>query len=294
MAARKPLQLCFDRPVPDHLAAKAALLAVQENRHNEPPALVGRPGAGFAPKSIAAFTGKRWENGRVLQCRFLDGTKKQRSQTQKYAEVWSQFANVAFQFGTAANAEVRISFVADPGSWSALGTDCMALEAFPKNEATLNLGWLRDATREEEWQRVVLHEFGHVLSAIHEHSNPKGGIKWNTAAVYRAFGGPPNNWSKPVIDVNILQKYSLDQLNATDFDPQSIMLYEFPPTLIVGFKGTHGNTQLSAGDKSFIAGFYPKAKTGTAPAGAKGLRAAAAAQPLQAPHPSVTASTLHK
>jgi len=290
MAARKPpLQLCYDRPVPEHLAAKAALLAVQENRHNEPPALVGRPGAGFAPKSIAAFTGKRWENGRVLQCRFLDGTKRQKAQTQKYAEVWSQFANVTFQFGTAADAEVRISFVADPGSWSALGTDCLAAEAFPTNEATLNLGWLRDATRESEWQRVVLHEFGHVLSAIHEHSNPKGGIKWNVDAVYKAFSGPPNRWPKPMIDVNILQKYSLDQLNATEFDPNSIMLYDFPAALIVGGKATHTNTQLSTGDKTFIAGFYPKA-----PARGTALRPAAPAQPLQAPHPSVTASTLHR
>jgi hypothetical protein len=48
-------------------------------------------------------------------------------------------------------------------------------------------------------------------------------------------------------------------LNATEFDMDSIMLYSFPPELLKGGKGTPENTDLSAGDKKFIAKMYPKA-----------------------------------
>ena len=123
----------------------------------------------------------------------------------------------------------------------------------------MNFGWLRDDTELEEYRRVVLHEFGHALAAIHEHQNPKGGIRWNEKAVYAYFSGPPNNWSKEEIDFNILQKYKLDQLNATEFDIKSIMLYAFPPEFIRGGKGTPNNTDLSAGDKKFIARMYSRA-----------------------------------
>jgi hypothetical protein len=108
----------------------------------------------------------------------------------------------------------------------------------------------------------VVHEFGHALGAIHEHQNPKSGIKWNLPAVYKYFSGPPNNWSKKEIDYNIVQKYSLDQLNGTSFDIKSIMLYAFPPELVLNGKGTPENTDLSATDKKFIGKIYPLKKAG--------------------------------
>src|SRR6185295_18692300 len=130
-------------------------------------------------------------------------------------------------------ADIRISFNADPGSWSAVGTDCLVADFFKPAEPTMNFGWLRDDTDDEEWRRVVVHEFGHAIGAIHEHQNPRGGIKWNLPAVYAYFSGPPNNWTKEEIDFNVVQKYSINQLNATSFDRSSIMLYSFPPQLTV-------------------------------------------------------------
>src|SRR5262249_13150903 len=144
------------------------------------------------------------------------------------------------------------------GSWSAVGTDCLVAEEFPKDHPTMNFGWLEDDTDDVEYRRVVTHEFGHAIGAIHEHQNPKGGIKWNLPAVYAYFSGPPNNSPKDDIDFNVVQKYYLNQLNATKFDPKSIMLYAFPAALIQGGKGTKENTQLSTGDKRFIGKMYPK------------------------------------
>jgi hypothetical protein len=280
------LRICVDRVVPTEASMDAAVLAMGENSANEPPPLIMRPGAPVHPLEMALATPKKWANGRKLKVRFLDGTAKQKQLTQKYAEVWEQYANIDFDFSGAANAEIRISF-RKAGSWSALGTDCLLTQAFPKSDPTMNFGWLKDDTPEKEWRRVVLHEFGHALSAIHEHQNPKSGIKWNLPEVYRVFSGPPNNWTKSQIDFNIVQKYSIDQLNATDFDPKSIMLYAFPAALIASGKATANNTDLSANDTKFIAAMYPKG----APAAALGTLEIAA--PQAAPRPPVFFSTDH-
>lgn len=267
-------RICFDRPIPSRHKLEAARLATDETRMNEPPPLVLPPGASFHPLKMAIFTGKRWDNGRKIGVRFLDGSAKQRTLTQKYATAWSKFANVVFDFNAGSKAEIRVSFAADPGSWSAVGTDCLVRAAFPLTEATMNFGWLRDGTDPAEWRRVVTHEFGHALGAIHEHQNPSGGIKWNLPAVYRTFSGPPNNWTREEIDFNIVQKYSINQLNATKFDIKSIMLYSFPANLIIGGRSTPNNTDLSSGDKKFIGQIYPT------PSGAKlSLKKAAATAP---------------
>jgi hypothetical protein len=215
------------------------------------------PGVSRHPAKIAILTGKRWRNGQKLGVRFLDGSRKQRAAVMRYAVEWSRYANIRFDFAAGKGAEIRVSFEADADSWSGIGTECLVASDFPKNEPTVNFGWLRDDTDSIECRRVVLHEFGHVLGAIHEHQRPHG-IRWRREAVYRYFSGPPNNWSKDDIDFNVIQKYSTRQRNGTKFDRKSIMLYEFPAELIVGGKATHENDKLSTGDKRFIRRFYPK------------------------------------
>jgi hypothetical protein len=257
MVKRPNLHLCIDRVIPADLKIEAANRAVEEASRNDPGPLLLKPGVTLHPFKLALFTGKMWQNGRTLGVRFLDGSALQRSQVEKYAASWSKYANIEFDF-SAAQAEIRVSFAADPGSWSAVGTDCLVATAFKKGDPTVNFGWLRDDTDETEWRRVVTHEFGHALGAIHEHQSPKGGIQWNLPAVYAYFSGPPNNWTKAEIDYNIVQKYSVTQLNATRFDIKSIMLYSFPPQLIVGGAGTPNNTRLSPTDKRWIARQYPR------------------------------------
>ena len=98
----------------------------------------------------------------------------------------------------------------------------------------MNLGWLTSETREDEYHRVVLHEFGHALGCIHEHQHPQGGIPWDKAAVYRFYSGPPNNWNQEQVDRNIFQRYDKSQTQYSKFDPKSIMLYAIPNTLTTG------------------------------------------------------------
>lgn len=259
---RQPIRMCVDRIVAADRKIAAARAAVEENPRNAPDVRALRaflpPGASIHPQKIAIITGKRWQRGRSLRVAFLDGSEAQREKAQQYATQWCDFANVKLDFGGGGDAEIRISFEADPGSWSAVGTDCLSRPDFPLDQPTMNFGWLREDTEEEEWRRVVLHEFGHALGAIHEHQNPKGSaIQWKREAVYAYFSGPPNNWSRAEIDANVIEKYTMAQLNASRFDPRSIMLYEFPGELVVGGKATGRNTRLSANDKKFIGEWYP-------------------------------------
>lgn len=257
--------MCVDRVVPAEHKIETARRAIAINPANDPSYFLRkhrRAGATFHPYKIALEAGKLWRPGQTLRIRFLDGSSVQRERTEAHASKWLAHANLKFDFKGGAGAEIRVSFTFDPGSsWSSVGTDALSPHN-TKSEPTMNFGWLDDDTSDLEYARVVIHEFGHALGCIHEHENPKGGIVWNKPAVYKAFSGPPNHWTKEEIDFNVLDRYSEDQINGTKFDPKSIMLYAFAPSLILAPKalaktGTRENSRLSAGDKRYIKKMYP-------------------------------------
>lgn len=121
----------------------------------------------------------------------------------------------------------------------------------------MNLGWIDDNQSDEDISQVILHEFGHALGAVHEHESPYAKIPWDKVQVYKDLGGPPNNWDKATIDANMFTLYTLDDTPATDFDPESIMLYYFPPSWTITKQGTSFNTILSKLDKAYSKFCYP-------------------------------------
>ncbi len=202
----------------------------------------------------AALRNKLWEpTGRTLRVRFLDGDAGVQQKVIRFAQEWSQFANIHFDFGDHANAEIRISF-RQLGSWSFIGTDALGVAA---NEPTMNFGWLTPATPNDEVQRVVLHEFGHALGLIHEHQNPAATIPWNRAAVYDYYAGPPNYWTRAQVEANLFQTYDAESTQHSAFDVQSIMLYPIPPEFAQGGFSVGWNGILSPLDKAYIATWYP-------------------------------------
>lgn len=118
-------------------------------------------------------------------------------------------------------ADIRIDFDPEGGAWSLLGTDSLSEK---KEEPTMNFGWFDVPT--------TLHEFCHALGMVHEHSNPNGKpINWAVCHVTK-YMNSTQGWDAETIKENVIEKYKVDQINGSEFDPQSIMLYFFPGTIV--------------------------------------------------------------
>lgn len=219
-----------------------------------PPTELRRPHVGRmldlqVGKSRAAFQiAKLWPNGSTIRIRFVGGSSQQRATVRQFAQQWTEYANLVFDFGEAANAQVRIAFN-DDGAWSYIGTDALGI---PANQPTMNFGWLDEG--------VVLHEFGHMIGMIHEHQNPLDNpIQWNKPVVNAALSGPPNFWDQATIEHNMYAKYEVSQINGSELDPQSVMLYSFPASWTANGFHTEPNEALSEVDKAFAKRVYPRA-----------------------------------
>jgi len=191
--------------------------------------------------------GKFWPTGYVFKIGFVGPTTVELiSQTKKYAQDWTNYANVEFTYPASGPYDIRISFYPSSGAWSYVGTDCKSIA---QSKATMNLGWMgRD---------VVQHEFGHALGLYHEHQNPEGGICWNEAQVIRDLSGPPNNWSTSTIRSNVLNKFSPAAVITTAFDRSSVMCYPIPSSWTCNNVAIPGGKQISTFDADFIAIRYP-------------------------------------
>ena len=193
---------------------------------------------------LALPTSKLWDCGRVLDFHFLGGTEDQKRYVRTYAAQWTQYANLVMRFDQPIDtAEFRVAFN-NVGNWSYVGTDNLSR---PAPAATMNLQQLSS----------TLHEVGHAIGCIHEHSSPASSIQWNKPVVYQALAGPPNNWDKAKVDHNVFRKYDATLTQFSAFDPASIMLYYFPASWTLNGVGTNDNEVLSNIDKAFIRKCYP-------------------------------------
>ena len=183
---------------------------------------------------------KMWPNGSTLKVRFMDGTTQQKNRVEQFANEWTEHANLAFEFGDAPDADIRVSF-AGRGNWSWVGTDS---KRRPVQEATLNLSNVVPGT--------IRHEFGHAIGLVHEHSAPDGGIQWNKPLIYRELGGSPNFWDRDKVDWNVFYKYDRDRVRASEFDKDSIMIYTIPARWTLNGWSAGPNDVLSEEDEAFI------------------------------------------
>jgi hypothetical protein len=187
----------------------------------------------------------------TLRVSFLDGADFQKQKVRLFAPEWSKYANIKFEFVENGASDIRISFESG-GSWSYVGTSAEK----HINQTTMNFGWFDEKTTDEEFKRVVWHEFGHALGLVHEHQSPAAAIKWNKPVVIKYYKDT-FGWNENSVQKSIFDKYSEEQVNHTDYDPASIMHYHIEAGWTTDSSSVPWNTKLSDMDKSFIKKVYP-------------------------------------
>ncbi|MEP6708791.1 MAG: hypothetical protein ABJB32_01505 [Verrucomicrobiota bacterium] len=207
-----------------------------------------------SPFTAGIQLNNKWRNGSQLRVYFMNDPYNLKPDVLSLANAWHTRAgaNLSFVEGTAEANDIRVSFIAS-GYWSVLGTQANRVFG---SQPTMSLSFL-SRPNSTELRRVVLHEFGHAIALIHEHQQPLSSIKWDRAACYRYFGGPPNCWPPAKVDANVLNREPPGNLDVTQFDEDSIMEYPVDPSLTIDHHGIGWNTDFSTTDKRFIAAQYP-------------------------------------
>jgi hypothetical protein len=217
-------------------------------------------------------TATRWLNGTPLRYWFFDkpakwtAAKSEQEVVRAAFKAWKElgigldFVEVRKQ----AEADIRIAFQQDDGSWSYVGTDIRTKRRDPR---TMNFGWsLTEDPR--EGMDTAIHEIGHTLGFPHEHQNPFAGIVWNEEAVYKSLAAPPNEWDRSTTFHNIIEKIVPDSVKGSNWDPDSVMHYPFEAGLILKpakyAQGLSPAGGLSPHDKEWARTFYPPLKASDA------------------------------
>ncbi|MBW6437194.1 Tolloid-like protein 1 [Actinoplanes hulinensis] len=217
------------------------------------PSVPPRDRSRLSNNELALANDMRWETGQELRVRFLDGDPGFQERVEAIARTWLEYANLRFTFADQYTTELRVTFAGSEYS-SYVGKEAYDI---PQDRPTVRLGGLDTVTDPDEVRRVVLHEFGHAIGCVHEHSSPVAKIQWDETAVY-AYYKQQYNWTEEEIRDNVLYRYTDDEVEATlDHDPDSIMQYAVPGVLTRDGTEIGWNTDLSAGDKAFIAAMYP-------------------------------------
>jgi hypothetical protein len=255
---------------------------------------------GQAPMAVLDLT-RRWAPGETVTVAFFGGTPRLHRQIAQAAAMWTLHANVGLDFGggagstlrawspadTAYTAQIRIGF-AEPGYFSCVGNDSVDAACATPQQASMNFARF-DRALPSNWEAIVLHEFGHALVLQHEHQSAAGQcdaeFRWENdpgyvatrdgdggfvadgqgrrPGIYQVLGGPPNGWSRAIVDFNLRQLPDSRAFTTTPFDPQSIMKYDFPEWMYVSGRASRcfstRNDDLSALDRQGIGMLYPRA-----------------------------------
>ncbi|KAI1459595.1 hypothetical protein F4805DRAFT_420896 [Annulohypoxylon moriforme] len=199
-----------------------------------------------------------WNPGEEIHVKFLEPEpgeyegadfSKAKKDVEAIAREWEEFANIRFNFDNASDAPVRVRFFPGRGGYSALGTSCLKRGQL---EETVSIGLSRD---NDAFRNTVLHEFGHVLGCLHEHSSPMSNIEWNKEKVYQYYRFK-HKWSRERVDKQILNRHEDLETDHSSFDNMSIMIYPLDHT-ITNMAEIPLHTKLSPRDKSFISQIYP-------------------------------------
>lgn len=198
---------------------------------------------------------RRWSQDRI-RVHFMNFANSLGPIVLRTVEEWSSWAKLDFVPETnPRNADIRVNFVRRAGHWSYVATDARSI---PLNEATMNLDMSSLDINNEANQGVILHEFGHVLGQVHEHSSAASTINFLPAEQLVEFFRGSGVEGLEAVRLNVTRRYtSAELIRFSDFDPRSVMTYFIPPHLTRDGRGLNVNTILSSKDKEYAVRMYP-------------------------------------
>ena len=214
---------------------------------------------------------KLWPTGSELQVCFFDGDADLRRFVAEAAREWTGAgANIRFNFGSgpaprdcaaASPAHIRIGF-RPGGNWSYVGRDFISVDL---NGPSMNLGVAAGLpfplVDRRQLAQYVRHEFGHALGLQHEHQSPNAACDVDWPRVYAELGGPPNNWPRQTVDLNLRPLLASPRLRSSPYDRASVMHYALPSWTFQGGERSRcyiaPNEALSEGDKEGARLAYP-------------------------------------
>ena len=214
---------------------------------------IGKTRQGLTAKNVRNWT----ENGNVVPvCWETPGyTREKAIVTNAVTRTWEKYALISFTgWGACPNSgparQVRVRITAQDGtnagaSGSTRGYGTVLLSSAADNNPGVNLSFLPDGTADKgRVEYVGVHEFGHVLTFVHEQDTPG-----NEGPAYcLSSGNEPNATSITAYDRDSIMNYCNKDGNAmgnlTDYDIQGVQkLYGARLQFIGTFGKTPANSQ---------------------------------------------------
>lgn len=222
------------------------------NAIKENPANAGTTSSSRRKRSTVNYS-KLWANGRTLKIAFIDAPSSEHKQKIiTAANQWLPYINLTFEFVENLQGDIRIATKNNDNSWM-LGTDALLIHP---DWPTMNLGVAPD---HEDFEVIVIHEFGHALGAMHEHLHPLANIPWDKPKVYEFYQNREMNpLTREEVERNMFTPFDSLEALYTAYDNRSIMHHPVSNTLTLGNWEVPINRKISKKDKQLMKLLYPK------------------------------------
>jgi hypothetical protein len=147
---------------------------------------------------------------------------------------------------------IRITLDPSQGEWSTVGREALSV---PYGQPTMALGGMNTLPAVRANHGGILHEAGHALGLLHEHQRPEVVRRIVPA---RAVGFFWNTYGWPAAETTewVLTPYSLNRAWITPPDPDSIMAYWLPGSIMRDGKAFGTGAGISFWDGRLVGAVY--------------------------------------